>query len=86
MLKRGINGTYIHVSKKHLQKYLWEFEHRHNLRHAPHLMFDLFLLVFFFWFSKNQFCDSTQKALETLFGFRVKIFGKLAFANHKGSI
>ncbi|MGA9138477.1 MAG: IS1595 family transposase, partial [Methylovirgula sp.] len=28
MLKRGINGTYIHVSKKHLQKYLWEFEYR----------------------------------------------------------
>jgi transposase len=26
LLKRGINGTYIHVSKKHLQKYLWEFE------------------------------------------------------------
>lgn len=46
MLKRGINGTYIHVSKKHLQKYLWEFEYRHNLRHAPHLMFDLLLIVF----------------------------------------
>ena len=46
MLKRGINGTYIHVSKKHLQKYLWEFEYRHNLRHAPHLMFDLLLMVF----------------------------------------
>jgi transposase len=46
MLKRGINGTYIHVSKKHLQKYLWEFEYRHNLRHAPHMMFDLLLMVF----------------------------------------
>lgn len=46
MLKRGINGTYIHVSKKHLQKYLWEFEYRHNLRHAPHLMFEILLLVF----------------------------------------
>jgi transposase len=46
MLKRGINGTYIHVSKKHLQKYLWEFEYRHNLRHSPHLMFEILLVVF----------------------------------------
>lgn len=33
-LKRGINGTYIHVSSQHLQKYLWEFEYRHNMRRA----------------------------------------------------
>jgi transposase len=46
MLKRGINGTYIHVSKKHLQKYLWEFEYRHNLRHAPHLVLPALLQVF----------------------------------------
>jgi transposase-like protein len=46
ILKRGINGTYIHVSKKHLQKYLWEFEYRHNLRRAPHLMLEILLLVF----------------------------------------
>lgn len=45
-LKRGINGTYIHVSKKHLQTYLHEFEFRHNLRHAPHLMLDLLLMSF----------------------------------------
>lgn len=45
-LKRGINGTYIHVSQKHLQKYLWEFEFRHNLRKTPHLMMDLLLLSF----------------------------------------
>jgi transposase len=46
MLKRGINGTYIHVSSKHLQKYLWEFEFRHNLRKTPHLMLDFLLLSF----------------------------------------
>jgi transposase len=45
-LKRGINGTHIWVSAKHLQKYLWEFEFRHNLRRQPHLMFDLLLLAF----------------------------------------
>ena len=45
-LKRGISGTYVHVSAQHLQKYLWEFEYRHNMRHAPHLMLDTLLLAF----------------------------------------
>ena len=39
-LKRGINGTHIHVSGKHLAKYLGEFEYRWNMRAAPHLMLD----------------------------------------------
>lgn len=43
ILRRGINGTYIHVSQKWLQTYLWEFEFRYNLRKVPHLMFDLLL-------------------------------------------
>ena len=46
ILRRGINGTYIHVSPKHLQTYLWEFEFRYNLRKVPHLMFDLLLMAF----------------------------------------
>ena len=45
-LKRGVNGTHVWVSKKHLSKYLGEFEFRYNLRHSPHLMFDLLLLAF----------------------------------------
>ncbi|MGE0612205.1 MAG: IS1595 family transposase [Hyphomicrobiales bacterium] len=45
-LKRGINGTHIWVSKKHLQKYLCEFEFRHNLRKSPHLMFPIHLQAF----------------------------------------
>jgi transposase-like protein len=40
MLKRGINGTHIHVSSKHLPKYLGEFEYRWNMRAVPHLMLD----------------------------------------------
>jgi transposase-like protein len=40
MLKRGISGTHIHVSGKHLPKYLGEFEYRWNMRHVPHLMLD----------------------------------------------
>jgi transposase len=39
-LKRGINGTHIHVSGKHLPKYLGEFEFRWNMRQVPHLMLD----------------------------------------------
>jgi transposase-like protein len=40
MRKRGIYGTHIHVSAKHLPKYLGEFEYRWNMRAVPHLMLD----------------------------------------------
>ena len=33
-IKRSINGTFHHVSPKHLQKYLNEFAYRHNLRQS----------------------------------------------------
>ncbi len=46
MLKRGINGTHIHVSQKHLPKYLGEFEYRWNMRAVPHLMLDRLMLSF----------------------------------------
>jgi transposase-like protein len=45
-VKRGISGTHVWVSKKHLQTYLHEFEYRHNLRRTPYLMFDLLLAAF----------------------------------------
>jgi transposase-like protein len=45
-LKRGINGTHIHISSKHLPKYLGEFEYRHNMRHLPHLMLDRLMVSF----------------------------------------
>ena len=45
-VKRGIKGTYVHVSKKHLTSYLREFEYRHNLRRTPYLMFDCLLAAF----------------------------------------
>lgn len=32
LLKRGVNGTFHHISKKHLQRYLTEFDFRYNLR------------------------------------------------------
>lgn len=45
-LKRGINGTHIHVSSKHLPKYLGEFEYRYNMRAVPHLMLDRLMVSF----------------------------------------
>jgi transposase-like protein len=46
MLMRGINGTHIHVSAKHLPNYLGEFEYRWNMRDVPHLMLDRLLFSF----------------------------------------
>ena len=34
ILKRGINGTYHHVSQQHLKRYLCEFDFRYNERIA----------------------------------------------------
>ena len=39
MLKRSIRGTHIHVSPKHLPKYLGAFEFRYNRRKSPERMF-----------------------------------------------
>jgi transposase-like protein len=32
LLKRGVMGTFHHISEQHLQLYLAEFDHRHNFR------------------------------------------------------
>ena len=45
-LKRGINGTHIQVSGKHLPEYLGEFEYRWNMRQVPHLMLDRLMVSF----------------------------------------
>ncbi len=45
-LKNSIKGTHVHVSKKHLTKYLKEFEYRYNMRSMPTLMFDRLLKAF----------------------------------------
>ena len=45
-LKNSIKGTHIHVSAKHLPKYLGEFEYRFNMRHRPEAMFARLLLSF----------------------------------------
>lgn len=45
-LQRAIYGTHIHVSAKHLPKYLGEFEYRYNMRAVPHLMLDRLMYSF----------------------------------------
>ena len=45
-VKRSIKGTYVNVSPKWLQQYLWEFEYRQNLRKEPHLMLEMLLQAF----------------------------------------
>lgn len=45
-LKRSIRGTHVHVSRKHLPKYLGEVEFRYNMRASPALMFPRLLLSF----------------------------------------
>ena len=45
-LKNSIKGTHVHVSAKHLPKYLGEFEYRFNMRHHPEAMFARLLLSF----------------------------------------
>ncbi len=45
-LKRSISGTHIHVSAKHLPKYLGEFEFRYNMRKSPEFMIARLLLSF----------------------------------------
>lgn len=39
-LKRSIRGTHVHVSKKHLWKYVSEFSYRRNYRDSHRTMFD----------------------------------------------
>ena len=38
-LKLSIRGTHVHVSAKHLQKYVKEFEYRYNRRKRPDAIF-----------------------------------------------
>ena len=45
-LKLSIHGTHVHVSRKHLPKYVKEFEYRYNMRTSPDLMFERLLVAF----------------------------------------
>jgi len=45
-LKRSIHGTHVHVSGKHLWKYVSEFSYRRNFRHCHSTMFNRLILAF----------------------------------------
>ena len=45
-LKLSIRGTHVHVSRKHLPKYVKEFEYRYNMRTSPDRMYDRLLASF----------------------------------------
>ena len=45
-LKLSIRGTHVHVSQKHLPKYVKEFEYRYNMRTSPDRMFGRLLAAF----------------------------------------
>ncbi|MDE2444992.1 MAG: IS1595 family transposase [Alphaproteobacteria bacterium] len=41
LFKNSVRGTHVHISKKHMQRYLNEFSFRSNHRERVNLMFDL---------------------------------------------
>lgn len=45
-LKRSIRGTHVHVSGKHLWKYVSEFSYRRNMRHSHEAMFSRLVEAF----------------------------------------
>jgi hypothetical protein len=45
-LKRSIHGTHVHVSSKHMWKYVSEFSYRRNWRHSHRAMFDRLVAAF----------------------------------------
>jgi transposase-like protein len=44
-LKNSIKGTHVHVSEKHLWKYVSEFSYRYNMRKQPQEMFNRMILA-----------------------------------------
>ncbi len=44
-LKNSIKGTHIHVSERHLPKYVGEFSYRYNMRKQPQEMFNRMILA-----------------------------------------
>ena len=47
LFKRSVRGTHVHISKKHMPKYLAEFDFRHNLRSMPDRLFHGLMLLLY---------------------------------------
>lgn len=46
LFKRAVKGTHVHISNKHMWKYVAEFSYRRNLRHSHWQMFNLLVHSF----------------------------------------
>ena len=44
--KRAVRGTHVHISAKHMWKYVAEFTYRRNYRHSHQFMFDRLVAAF----------------------------------------
>jgi len=44
--KRAVRGTHVHISAKHMWKYVAEFTYRRNYRHSQQFMFDRLVAAF----------------------------------------
>jgi len=44
--KRAVRGTHVHISNKHMWKYVAEFTYRRNFRHSHLAMFDRLVAAF----------------------------------------
>ena len=47
LFKRSVRGTHVHISRKHMPKYLAEFDFRHNLRSMPDCLFHVLMLLLY---------------------------------------
>jgi transposase-like protein len=46
LFKRAVCGTHVHISSKHMWKYVSEFSYRRNMRHSHWAMFNLLIQAF----------------------------------------
>lgn len=46
LFKRAIKGTHVHISSRHMWKYVSEFSYRRNMRHSHWAMFNLLVQAF----------------------------------------
>jgi len=46
LFKRAVKGTHVHISQKHMWKYVSEFSYRRNMRHSHSAMFNLLIHAF----------------------------------------
>jgi transposase len=46
LFKRAVRGTHVHISSKHMWKYVAEFSYRRNFRHSHEMIFNRLVAAF----------------------------------------